>query len=89
MQILVEGVTPAGTEVGFDAADGEVHLGQPPGRVVELLAVDGDVVPPPAVGFDERLGLHEHAAGAAAGVVDPPLVRLDHLDEEPTTERGV
>ena len=32
--------------------------------------------------FDELLGLHEHVRGAAAGVVDAPLVGLQHLDEQ-------
>ena len=35
-----------------------------------------------AVGEDELLALHEHAARAAAGVVDAALVRLDHLDQQ-------
>ena len=28
-------------------------------------------------------GLHEHPGGAAAGVVDAPLVRFEHLDQQP------
>ena len=36
-----------------------------------------------AVGLDELFALDEHAAGAAAGVVDAALVRLDHLDQQP------
>ena len=39
--VVVEGVAMGDLRV--DAADGEVHLGQPPGGVVGLLAVDGDV----------------------------------------------
>ena len=35
-----------------------------------------------AVGLDESLGLHEHAARAAAGVVDAALVRFEHLDQQ-------
>ena len=34
------------------------------------------------MGLDELLALHEHAAGAAAGVVDAALVGLDHLDQQ-------
>ena len=37
----------------------------------------------PAVGLDEAFRLHEHAAGAAAGVVDAALVGLEHLDQQP------
>ena len=38
VQVVVEGVGVR--DLGVDAADGEVHLGQPPGGVVGLLAVD-------------------------------------------------
>ena len=37
---------------------------------------------PLGVGADELHRLHEHAGGAAAGVVDPALVGLQHLDQE-------
>ena len=39
--VVVEGVAVG--DLAVDAADGEVHLGQPPGGVVRLLAVDADV----------------------------------------------
>src|SRR5579875_3621190 len=78
----MEGVTPARSKVSLDPPDGKVHLGEPPGRVVELLSVDGNVVPSAPVRFDEPLGLDEHAARATARVIHPSLVRLDHLDEE-------
>ena len=35
------------------------------------------------VRLEELLGLHEHAARPAARVVDPPVSRLQHLDEHP------
>jgi hypothetical protein len=41
-----------------------------------------DVAELAAVGFDELLGLHEHAAGAAAGVVDAALVGGEHFDQQ-------
>ena len=34
------------------------------------------------VGADELHRLHEHAGGAAAGVVNPALIGLQHLDQE-------
>jgi len=69
-------------EVGVDAPDGHIHGGEPSRRGVALLPVDGDVADAPAVLLDELLGLHEHAAGAAAGVVDPRAGRgREHLDE--------
>ena len=40
-----------------------------------------DVAELAAVGFDEFFRLHEHAAGAAAGVVDAALVGGEHLDQ--------
>ena len=43
VQVAVEAVGVFLAEVAVDAANGEVHLGQPPGRVVRLLAVDADV----------------------------------------------
>lgn len=33
------------------------------------------------MGFDEFFRLHEHAAGAAGGVVDAAIVGGEHLDE--------
>ena len=81
MEVAAEGVGVLGAEVGLDAADGEVHDGEAAGGGVALLAVDADVAELAAVGFDELLRLHEHAAGAAAGVVDAALVGREHLDE--------
>ena len=79
MLVVVEGVAVADLRV--DAADGEVHLGQPPGGVVRLLPVDGDVADAPAVRLDELLALDEHPAGAAAGIVDAALVGREHLHQ--------
>ena len=90
MEVAAEGVGVLGAEVGLDAADGEVHDGQAAGGGVALLAVDADVAEPAAVGFDEFFRLHEHAAGAAAGIVDAAFVGREHLDEEPhDAVRGV
>ena len=47
-----------------------------------------DVAELAAVGLDELLGLHEHAAGAAAGVVDAALVGREHLDQHADDARG-
>ncbi|GIV04129.1 MAG: hypothetical protein KatS3mg015_2959 [Fimbriimonadales bacterium] len=80
MAVVVEAV--AVRDVSLDAADGQVHLAQPPGGVVRLLAVNADVADAPAVLLDELLGLNEHAAGTAAGVVDAALVRGEHLDQQ-------
>lgn len=82
VQVVVEAVGMMGAEVGVNAPDGQVHLGQFPGGGVGFLAVDGDVAQTAATGFHEALGLHEHAAGAAAGVEHPALVGLDHLHQQ-------
>ncbi|SMF63989.1 hypothetical protein SAMN06265365_12386 [Tistlia consotensis] len=85
--VVVEGVAMG--DLPVDAPDGEVHLGQPPGGIVRLLAVDRDIglgLPAIAVavpvGVDELHRLHEHARGAAAGVVDPAAIGLQHLDQQ-------
>ena len=44
VSVVVESVAVG--DLSLNAADGEVHLGQPPSGVVGLLAVDGDVPPP-------------------------------------------
>ena len=43
MAVVVEAVTVG--NLALDAADGQVHLGEPPSGVVGFLAVDGDVGP--------------------------------------------
>ena len=83
VRVLVahEGVGRFAPEVEVDAAYGEVHGGEAPGGRVGFLAVDGDIADLAAMRFDEFLGLHEHAAGAAAGVIDLALVRGEHGDQ--------
>ena len=90
MLVRVERVFPAAGQVAVDAVDSQVHLGQAPGPLVGLLAVDGDVVAAAAVGEDELLRLDEHAARPAAGVIDPARVRLKDFDQDPDDAgRGV
>ena len=80
-EIAAESVAVRGAVVGLDAAQGEVHNGEAAGGGVAFLAVDADVAKLAAVGFDEFFRLHEHAAGAAGGVVDAAFVGGEHLDE--------
>ena len=87
MAVVVEAVAVG--DLAFDAANGEVHLRDPPGRVVRLLSPDRDVAARLAavavargVGVDKGDGLHEHAGRAAAGVVDPAAIGLQHLDQQ-------
>jgi len=76
---VAEGVGVFLADVRLDAADGEVHDGQAAGGGVALLAVDADVAEFAAVGLHEFFRLHEHAAGAAGGVVDAAFVGGEHL----------
>src|SRR6266536_2127154 len=82
MEIAPEGVSLLFAEVGFDAADGEVHHGEAAGGGVALLTVDTDVAELAAVGFDEFFRLHEHAAGTAAGIVNAASIGSEHFDEK-------
>ena len=91
MAVVVEAVALG--DLSLDAPDGEVHPGEPPGRVVRFLTVDRDIGPGSPGGFfsisiaagvrtDEFDRLHEHAGGTAAGVVDPAPVGLQHLNQQ-------
>src|SRR5437660_12183341 len=81
MEIAPEGVGLLFAEIGFDAADGEVHHGKATGGGVALLTVDADVAELAAVGFYEFFRLHEHAARTATGIVNAALVGSEHFDE--------
>lgn len=78
----MKAVDVMGAVVGVNAADSQLHLGQPPGGVVQLLAGDGDVPDPPAVGLDELFRLNKHPRGTPVGVVDPPPVGPEHLRQD-------
>ncbi len=80
--VLVECALVVPADIGIDAAHREVHPGEPPGGVVALQPVDGNVADVPAMFLDEFLGLHEHAAGAAARIVHPSLVGLRNLHQQ-------
>src|SRR5665648_356238 len=89
VQVLVERVAPG--DLPLDPPEGEVHVRQAPGGVVGLLPPDRDVWPAVVVALhavalrvlpQELHRLHEHAGRAAAGVVHPTVVRLDHLHEQ-------
>ena len=61
VKVSVEAIVGAVAEVGLDVADGEVHLGESPGRGGVFLTVDGDVAALATVGCDELCRLDEHA----------------------------
>ncbi len=82
VQILVEGIGVVRPEVVVNAADREVHLGQPPGGRVGLLPVHADIADPATMAFGEFLALDEHATRATAGVVHAALIRRQHLDQQ-------
>src|SRR3990172_13431695 len=68
-------------KVSLDTANRKVHFRQTPGGRIRFLPEDGHGSALAAVLGNELLALHEHTAGAAAGVVNPPRIRLDHLNE--------
>ena len=80
--VFKEGVGGNFAQVGADAANGQVHLGQLVGGAGLLLPVDGDVLLVTLVVLHKFDRLHEHAAGAAAGVVDFSVVGLDHFGNQ-------
>ena len=82
VSIVVEGAFTVPDDVGFNAANGEIHFAEAPSGLVGFLAVDAEVGAAPAMSFREFFGLHEHAAGAAAGVKDAAFVGLNHFDEK-------
>ena len=82
VEIAPEGVGLLGTEVGLNAANGQIHYGQASGGGIALLAVNGNVADAPAMGFHKFLRLHEHATGTTAGIVNAALVRREHPDQE-------
>ena len=79
MFVVMKGV--AVRNLRIDAPDGKVHLGKPPGRVVRLLAVNGDVAELAAVGLDKLLTTDEHAARSATWVIDTALVGRKHFNQ--------
>ncbi len=81
VEVAQERVGGLRTEIRLDRADGEVHVRQTPRGGIGLLTEDGDVGGVAPVCLDEPLGLDEHAARAAAGVVDAAFVGFEHLDE--------
>lgn len=82
MLVILEGRDGLLAEVVRYAANGKVHLTQAPRIGVRLLADHRDRAVVAVVAFNEFVRLHKHAAGAAARVVDDPLVRLDELGDE-------
>ena len=57
---------------------GKVYLCQPPGCLIALLTIDGDIVHAALMLFDKAFRLHKHPAGAVTGIQHAPLVGLKH-----------
>ena len=76
--VAPEGVIRLTAQVEVDAADCQVHRRQAPGGRVGFLAEDRHVADLAAMGLNELLALHEHAARAAAGVVDLAMVGAEN-----------
>ena len=82
MLILEKAIGRHLTQIGGDAANGQVHLGQLVRGGGQLLPVDGDVLAVALVAVDKLQRLHEHTARSTAGVIDLALERLDHLGNQ-------
>lgn len=70
VQVVEKRICVVFAEVRIDAADGHVHFCHFPGVGVGLLSVNAYIVAVAAVILYELDALHEHAAGAAARVID-------------------
>lgn len=70
MQVVEKRICVVFAEVRVDAADGHVHFCHFPGIGVGFLSVNAYIVAVAAVILYELDALHEHAAGAAAGVIN-------------------
>jgi len=81
VKIVHEGVIVLWSEVSVDATNREIHLGQAPRGWIGLLAVYRDSSATSTMCLDKSLGLHKHAARAAARVKDATLKRHQHLDQ--------
>ena len=88
VQVIEERIGVLLAQVRVDAPDGEVHGRHLPRGGVALLAVDRQVIDVALVALHEFGRLNEHAARAAAGIVDAPMVGLDDLDERPDNAGG-
>ena len=82
MQVVEERIFVVFAEVCVDAADGHVHFRHFPGVGVGLLSVNAYIVAVAAMVLDKLDALHEHAAGAAARVIDAfAFARLEDFDD--------
>ena len=86
--VIVERITEAVTEVGFNAANGKVHLCQSPCVAVQFLPVNGYFVDITLVAFNKLTTLHKHTARTTSRVKDFTLVRLDNFDYGTNHARG-
>jgi len=68
-------------EVSLNTANGKVHLRHFPCSRVGVLTKDGNLVDIATVVFDEFCRLDEHAAGAAARVINAPIKRLQNFNK--------
>ena len=75
-------------EVGFNTANGKIHLRHLPCGRVGVLTKDGNLVDVAAMIFDELCGLNEHTARAAARVINTSIKRLQHLNKGTHNTRG-
>ena len=81
MTIIQKGIRCIGAEVRLNAANGQVHLCHLPCGRIRILAINGNVADIAAVVLYKFCGLHEHAAGSAAGIIYAALIWFQHLNQ--------
>lgn len=82
VEVVCEGGVVRVPQVVADAPEGQIHLRQAVGGGFFFLAVYVDAVDVALLGFHQRGALDEHAAAAAAGVVEGAVVGFDHGGDE-------
>lgn len=82
VEIIGEGGVALRPEVVADAAQGQVHLGQPVGGSLFLLSIHVDTTDVAPFGLHQFGALNEHAARAAARVVERAVERFYHRSDE-------
>jgi len=70
------------SDIALETVDREVHAGEADGGDSFFVAEEGDAVGGILLlALDEVAALDEHAAGAAGGVEDDAVLRLDYVDD--------
>ena len=81
MLVVEERVGVGLAQIGFEAADGNVHVRHLPRARIGFLSVDRYALQVAAVTTDELGTLHKHTSRTAARVIDTALIGFEDLDD--------